>query len=380
MLTESTSKEDFFQYRRPWSAIKHRILSKYVDAYLRIRGGSQPEIVFLDAFAGSGGYGPDPDSQVAGSPVLVARLAQERKEKGLQNRFFAIYTEENKANYERLKRALQPFDDDLYRVFHGRFQEHISQILELMHQSPAICFLDPFGVEGISPRDIGALGERADTEFMLILHVGSLRRLAGFEDSMAPDAREKIRLVSEVLDEDPDSLSPKWLGAFRSLNTDEWEKWVVDRYISNLLKRSPDLQYACSYPVREAYNSRPKYYFIFASRAPYGVVPLNDICAAEEEELFQTIASVRRDMPTQMSLFAAPDPNAKAEDEIVRRIKGELERYPSLPRRELVLRLCYASFGEHRRKVYHKAINLMIDSQIITKGPGPIDEALLTLT
>lgn len=337
--------------------------------------------MFLDAFAGSGSYGNDGDERTDGSPVMIARIAQQRKNEFSSTDFFAIYTEQKPANYTRLVDSLEAFDPDLYTVFRGSFQSYVPQILDLMAGDPAICFLDPFGVVGISPFDMGELAKRADTEFMLTFNSGILRRMAGFEDSLALDAREKIRRVSEILGYDTSDLAPEWIGVYRGMSTREWEDWAVEKYKENLLRLSPDLRFACSYPVRETYKSRPKYHFIFASRAHHGIVPLNDICAAEEDQLFRDAQSVKRGMPGQMSMFSFIDAseNDQLEDEVVKRIVDELNVSPELSRDDLVLRLCYNKFGEHKRKVYNQAIRLMIESGSVIKGNGPVSTAPLRL-
>ena len=45
--------ESFFDELKQWSEIKLRILTKYLDTYLRFRLGSHRRIYYVDGFAGT---------------------------------------------------------------------------------------------------------------------------------------------------------------------------------------------------------------------------------------------------------------------------------------------------------------------------------------
>ena len=68
-----------------------------------------------------------------------------------------------------------------------------------MGNAPAVCFLDPFGVVGISVADIRPLLVRPDTEILLNLSTPTLHRLAGFATSDSKEACGKFNQLSRTL-------------------------------------------------------------------------------------------------------------------------------------------------------------------------------------
>lgn len=130
--------------------------------------------------------------------------------------------------------------------------------------------------------------QRDDTEIMLMFNSARLLKLAGFEDSHAPDARKKIELVSTILGEDPGAEVPTWMQRFRDLNGDgnQWVEWAIDRYSDNLKSKSSHLNYVVRYPVRKAFQGRPVYHLLFATRSRKALPVMSDLCVAVEDELF----------------------------------------------------------------------------------------------
>lgn len=303
MKRSSRGPDDtFFDELRTWSDIKLRILRKYCDTYQKIRGSAQPLIYYVDGFAGRGYFGEGPDRQ-PGSPVLLAQVAQEARAAGKPYRVVCINVEIRQDWFTDLSEALAAFDSEIVRLLCGDFHARLPEILGIIQSAPAVFFLDPFGVKQIKLADIDPLLRRNDTELFINFNTPRLRKLAGFEDSDAPEAGAKIRLVSEVLGEDPMDQAPEWLDQWHRLNKNgtKWEKWAVNKYIERLVNRSPHLSRAVAYPVRERYDSSPKYYLIFASRYPKAFSIVNDLVCTEEDNLFERTDAAKRG--PQMSLF-----------------------------------------------------------------------------
>ena len=207
----------FFQDLKAWSEIKLRILEKYLRAYLNKRGSANPTLYYVDGFAGTGHYGDEDSELKEGSPVLLAKLAQEIADSGKAYRLVCINVELDPENFKKLQRALSSFDPELVQARAGAFDTLLPDILRETGTSPAVFFLDPFGPSPIKLPDLQPLLIRSDTEFLVNLNTPYLRRLAGFEDSSSKQKNAKLRLVSQILGEDPDDPEPEWMQEWRAV-------------------------------------------------------------------------------------------------------------------------------------------------------------------
>jgi len=284
-LEQGTDKADFFDELRFWSRTKLRVLEKYIDAYLRKRGRSHQVVYYVDGFAGQGTYGRESRTVEEGSPLRLARLAQRIKDEGKPYRLVCLNVERNKKRCANLESSLAEFDPDIVQTFCGSFTDHLPRIISIMGRAPIVCFLDPFGVVGVSVEDIRPLLQRADTEILLNLSTPTLHRLAGFATSDAKDARGKFNQLSRTLGEDPRDSLPEWLHMRERLSSEKWEEWAVQRYLEQMRMASPHLKYGLAYPVRKTHGGAVKYYLIFASRAMDAFPLMSDFVCSEEDEL-----------------------------------------------------------------------------------------------
>lgn len=370
-------EESFFDELKDWSEIKLRILTKYFDAYQRYRGGTNPVIYYVDGFAGSGRYGED-EASGEGSPVRMARLAQELRATGRPCQLRCINIESNRRNFDRLTQALAEFDSDLVQVRFGEFSDHISDILRATRGCPAVFFLDPLGVKPVTVDALRPVRTRPDTELLIAFMTPRLRKLAGFEDSVSKDRDAKLRLVSRVLGEDPNDAYPRWLQAWESLgDAIEWEEWAASAYGHRLKRESPSLRYGLAYAVRESFFSNPKYYLVFLTRSEKAVPVMNDLICIEDDDLYERTASPGRD--GQMSLFGSP-----REEERGRRLEQLLDEmhvwgkaHPGCCRAELIQHFVFANFGVLKQKHYRDAFSRLRQAGRVRVGPGGIDRASL---
>jgi three-Cys-motif partner protein len=236
MLSENEAEEsdEWFDEPRTWSRIKLRVLEKYIGAYLNKRGGFHREFYYVDGFAGPGYYGRRGEPREEGSPVRLARFAQRIVAAHKPYKLICINTERNRNRCHRLQTALSDYPADLVHVLCGTFQANLNRILGMMGTAPAVCFLDPFGVVGISPQDLLPLLGRSDTELLLNLNTRVLHRLAGSATSDAREAQGKINRLSRILGESIGDPLPEWLHLRSKLDSQAWEEWAVRRYIGEL--------------------------------------------------------------------------------------------------------------------------------------------------
>lgn len=363
------NKTDFFDEVQVWSRIKHRILDKYLDIYLRKRGSSNPVIFFIDGFAGKGWYGSG-EKVDPGSPILAARYAQSVIAGGKPYRMRCIFVEADSKRAQMLDSALSEFDPSIVKVIQGPFCEWVPSIIQIIEDHPALFFLDPFGVKGIELFDIQPLLDRPDTELIVRLDGDYLGRLGGFEDSDAPERESKLRRVSLVLGEDPNAVNDGWLAQWIRLSEPEaWVDWAIDQYARRLVEQSPYLKYALPYGIRESYRSRPKYHLIFATRNLGAVALMNDVVCIEDEHLFSTTEIVQKG---QSSLFG--DLRDQELEERLRSLMEEIYSYgihhQAVTRDHLIEHFAADKFGLFMKKHYRKAIDELVKEGRARFGQG----------
>jgi three-Cys-motif partner protein len=355
----ATKSVDFFDELKDWSRIKHRILDKYLDIYLKKRGGANPVMYFIDGFAGPGWYGRG-EHREPGSPILAARYAQSALDTGKPYRLHCIFVESDVERARKLVEAMSDFDPAVVTVMQGPFSRLATAILQKIRDCPSLFFLDPWGVKGVELSDLGPLLERPDTEFLIRLDGEYLRRLAGFAGSDAPESRAKLRRVSLVLGEDPRDMGGGWLAEwYRIGDPAGWEEWAVREYAHRLLNRSPHLLYALPYGVRETFRSRPKYYLLFATRYRGAVPLMNDVVCMEDENLFANTEAIQRGQLTMLSEFRDDERTQRLRD-LMDEIYDYGVTHQGTSRDSIIEYFAVENFGVFMKKHYREAINALV--------------------
>jgi three-Cys-motif partner protein len=371
---------DFFHELQFWSRIKLRLLRDYIESYVKIRSfGRHPVIYYVDGFAGQGTYGKEKEE---GSPLIMARFAQRIAEERRGYSLVCLNVELRKKRCLELQKCLAEFDPKLVQVFCGAFNVHLPRILEIMKgNAPTVCFLDPFGVVGISPGDLRPLLVRSDTEFLLNLKSRTLHRLAGSATSDAKEAPGKFRQLSRTLGEDPDAPNPEWLQMRQQLpESAQWEEWAVRRYMQRVQAASPHRRYGMAYAVRQWKGGGVKYYLVFASRSLKAFPVMNDLICAAEDDLpnRNELAAQARG---QMTLLSEQDWPELARQGRIPALKEDVHAYGLAHQRcnrtDLIEHFCFEQLGQFMKKHYRQAVKELIDAKRIEKGPGSIDTAPL---
>jgi three-Cys-motif partner protein len=138
--------------------MKHRILSLYLNPWIKKISTIDSTLLFVDGFAGPGIY-PDGSN---GSPLIAMDMADKMLSKSdrINDRidsFECIFIEKNPENYEKLKQSVQQkeksVDDRISPTcIQGEFEDWAEDFIEKFEYGtppPSLMFIDPFGYSNI---------------------------------------------------------------------------------------------------------------------------------------------------------------------------------------------------------------------------------------
>lgn len=381
-ISEGRVSAKFFDERRYWSGIKHRILADYIQVYLKKRGGTKTDFFFVDGFAGRGSYGSGATYEL-GSPIIMWELAESLRNEGKGNRLHCINVERDRDHYLDLSAALARADPSTTKVFHGSLADHHDDILKLMDGHPAICFLDPYGVVGVEFDEMSPIFRRPDTEILINFSTPTLVRLAGFEDSQAKDAQKKVARVSITLGEDPLDPNPMWLQKLRECSdSSTWVCWVIKQYMKRVMEVSPELRHALAYPVRKSWDGREKYYLLFASRSRHAFPLMNDFVYREDDRLYQEAEAAL--VPAGQMSFISPVLDRHRQQRFVEGLEAlpdEIydQREPLNGRSVefIIQEKCLEQLARFQQKQYRGAVRGLVKQHRATYGPGEGDKRIV---
>jgi three-Cys-motif partner protein len=144
-----TAHDDFFRKPKPVAVFKHSLLEEYCNVFTSMLGSRwRGPIWFIDGYAGPGAYEADDDGPGhPGSPLVAMRLAEVWQTKGTRD-LRCAFIESSSENVQRLRKRLEPFEEKglTCPVYEGVVQEKLTTAWSNVEDSPALTFLDPFGV------------------------------------------------------------------------------------------------------------------------------------------------------------------------------------------------------------------------------------------
>ncbi len=169
--------------RKPHTAAKHRILRKYLEAWMPILASKHRRIVYIDGFAGPGEYlGGEPASPFIALEVARKHVNEGRIKSNVQIVFGFI--EERKDRYEHLcsivsnQHLPDQFILDIKRdEFDGFLSDRLDELTrERKAIAPTFAFVDPFGFEGLPMKLLHRLLKRDRTEVFANFSINSVNR------------------------------------------------------------------------------------------------------------------------------------------------------------------------------------------------------------
>lgn len=378
----ATTKQQYFDEIKEWSERKLNILEKYLEAATKIMASLNQEetrVYYIDGFAGVGIY----ENGDKGSPVRAAELAKQIRDSGKSYTLKCINVEEKKNNFANLQKSTDIFGNLVINL-PGAFAANVDTILKEIKKTPSICFLDPFGVEGLDWDAVIKMIQRTGpTDFWIRFDTEYVLRLNGFYESSAPEAAAKLNILTRTYGI---NNITQIHNSLRGISTETRKKNAVDLYqtlLHEAFKKIKGNAYVASYNIR-GIDGDEKYYLVFASADQKGIVLASNIVYGIEESYQRELQEYKANLP-QTSMFDAfgLDPseeeifNSKVEElkeEIWRKYRGKREM-----RRNIHAHLVTESrwFGKmkapHMTRVF-KELSNPINRKIISKTGNFGDE------
>ncbi|MBW4556768.1 MAG: three-Cys-motif partner protein TcmP [Trichormus sp. ATA11-4-KO1] len=311
----------FFTRKRPWSAAKHRIMLRYIQAHCYNLGGSKPYqsmyINYVDGFAGAGKYDEGIGIEnfvdnsnfwqryktdfldTDGSPLIALKCAKIfRIEERVNLRCF--FTEENQDLNQKLKSNCSLVGEGLpYKIYEPqRFDKVLTQIMYELDEYPTLFFLDAFGVKGVTFEQICSIADYVSKykgELFLLFHNRAVARNAGFYKINYKNSKEQKTAetytynLTKLLGSNSDlDWKAKWLECQNQEQKQKFERWALEYFKSRLQKES-SFKGVATFEVKETYNdSRPQYNIVVGSNHPQKAFGefLNEFFCQENKLLF----------------------------------------------------------------------------------------------
>lgn len=279
-------KQDaFFTGAKTWSKRKHRLLAKYLKPFSAKVGSRSKEIYIIDGFAGAAKYGDDYE----GSPLVLARIADDCATWQNPVSLKIINIEAKHTHYKSLCEATQSWvERNIVTNRHGQFGALIPEIMFKVGEVPAFFFIDPYGPSPLHFAYLRPILERRQpiTELIINFDADGLRRLA--DDLRAKTSTKVGQKACETIVANVTNIlgRDRWRQYFATdrLSAYERERFLVEDYTDSL---SHFGYRVVAYPIREVIDQRPKYWLIYCTRHPDGVMLMNGFIRREEDELIR---------------------------------------------------------------------------------------------
>lgn len=311
------ANEDFFEEQEAQSRLKSNIVSKYFDAWARIRGKC-PQLAYVDLFCGPGAYDDGTDS----TPLLV--LQKTIGNPGLPGRLQLHFNDKKPEHVAALQQRLDVHPDVALLITPPKVtnvdlvdESALLRLLDGLPTCPTFYFVDPFGYKGLTRALLHRLmsGDGAECLFFfnyrrvnaaltnpvlghhaeLFFGSAEAQRLRQLVDGLDPEVRERL-----VMDAVQDMVQA--LGALPPL----------------------------AFRIYAADCERTSHYLVFATKHFKGYEIMREVMAKEcvflgqEVPLFEYNPAPPPEPDPQMALWEEPKPDyfAPLRGDLLQRFAG----------------------------------------------------------
>jgi three-Cys-motif partner protein len=373
----------FFDDLKEWSERKLQLIKQYLESSTKILS-SYGRVYYLDGFAGRGSYGKAGEVQIPGSPLQAAQLAKEFAASSKPYALRCINVESDRDTFDELERVTVSYAQYVQNIS-GTFADSIATILKAMGRYPAVCFLDPFGVDGMDWKAVQQLiARKPPTDLWLRFDADEVRRRDGYYRSSLPGADKQFEILTRVYGiSDNDKLHQ----ALQAADPEARKERAVELYLQRLNRdfvRNKGQGYSAAYRIGSLQEDI-KYYLIFATANKKGLILASNIVYKIEEEYQRDLERYKEHYKAspQMTMFAIIDPSPK---EIFEAKVQDITKYMttagrhaqgnghSLTRLDLHALLLEHHFGQIKGPHVTEALRQLVKDGIILSHDGALSD------
>lgn len=244
ILVDNYNNFYFWEYPEQ-TQIKHKVLYKYLDAWITILGSKNLRINYYDGFSGCGAYYDYHNDKIGwGSPLIAQQVAISRR---IYNKCHFYLNENCENNIGNLKNVLKFQNLDLSKIdfTQEKYNDNINKFLDYLEKNPAPTFfmIDPYGI---------------DVDFNTIKRIMSIPRTEIFLNFMYNYLNRFITNLPSETGINQLYGSTDWQ-KFRTYKENLKEQGLVELYRNKLKMFSKyTYQYRMSFP-----NQNKTYYYLF---------------------------------------------------------------------------------------------------------------------
>lgn len=358
-------EETFFNYLKPWSKRKHRLLGKYLKPFAAKVATitRNREIYCIDGFAGAAKYA---DGSI-GSPLMLAQLSDKCSKWQNPVVLKLINVEPNNKNFSSLEYITQQWvDKGIVKNLNKKFSDAIPFVLSEIQDTPAFFFVDPFGPTAVHFSHLQPILQRTQqaTELFINFDTDGLQRIADASQSKS-DNPQTIKSIAKNTQNVTDIIgSDGWIQEYRieNLSTEQRQNLLLSIYINNLKQFGYSV---FAYPIREALEKATKYHMIYCTRRSDGVILMNDFMFEEENSLEEEHSNIN------FPLFASTaTEQEKRRQNLLLLVEEFLQDNQTTTRKQIKRHLIFAHFAQFHCKDYTAVVKNLLENERLKASHG----------
>lgn len=198
----SSSSDDFFKNKRPWSVTKDELLRCYLLAYFVKIFATRKEVVYVDCFAGRGTF---EDGQ-KGSPLIAFEVYTEACSKSKTPQIvYWKFIEAKRKLYKELNSAVAQIEN--CETINGRFEDKIVPIIKAVsHKQNVFLYVDPYGTRAMIFDVFAQIAQSTYNSLELLINFNSFGFIRDACSALAVDSDLEEGFFNDLEESDPTEI------------------------------------------------------------------------------------------------------------------------------------------------------------------------------
>lgn len=330
----SKKNNDFFKQKKAWSEVKDDLLGCYFKPYVQKILHTHKPLVYVDCFAGKGKF----EDGKPGSPLIALNIIKECTLSSTLDSF-QVYANFIDLNYaDELRENLKDFKG--VKVFSGRYEDLILNILKEKHGCNVFLYIDPYGIKALNCSLFDAFSQQGFNSIELLVNMNSFGFIREACNAMGTKF-ENDEFFDDLIEYEPSRFvaNEKSIQDLNEIAGGTYWQDIVKDYIDNkidgyeaearfaeeyCLRLRKKFKYVLNLPLRIKKGNRPKYRMIYATNHKDG-------CLLMVDNIYNRWQALREIQNNGQLCFLEEDYNNEIinEDEIKDKMIKHFSKYTS---------------------------------------------------